>query len=330
MNETFDGSFKIYVDPKNNNSKMDDIEMGRGGQGDGPYGLEMFSKEVDNVKEDMKNLEKLYSKVQESNEDIKIAQNAKTMKELRAQLNMDLDHLLKLAKQINKKFDGLVRANAAQRRIAGSGPGSSDDHTRASMISELGDNIMHMMRKFQGLRAQMETEHRQLIESRFFAITREKATAEAIDNLIASEVPESPLHQAMQEHGRGPVLDAVAEIQERRDTMMEFRRNLMGLHQILLGIATPVAAPAPVEGQGGGIKGGGGPPSPVETYPVAPPVVAAHSAAKAGTGGLNDYEKETRKQAYIAMAVALVIIISIIVSLLKVENQLENTDGSSP
>ncbi|KAL6546664.1 hypothetical protein OROMI_022385 [Orobanche minor] len=323
--ETFDGSFKIYVEPKPN---TEDIETGRAGPG--PYGLDMFAKEVDNVKEDMKTLEKLYSRVQESNEDIKIAQNAMGMRELRGEMNTDLDHIIKLAKQINKKFDGLVRANAAQRRVTGSGPGSSDDNARAAMISDLGDDIKNMMRKFQGLRVQMETDHRQLIESRYFTITREKATAEAIDNLIANEVPESPLHHAMQDHGRGPVLDAVAEIQERRGTMMEIRRNLMALHQILLGIATPVvaAAQATAEGPIGVSKGGagGGPPSPVEAFPAGPQMVVV--PAKAGTGGLNDYEKETRNQAYIAIAVALVIIISVIVSLLKVENELENADKS--
>lgn len=133
----------------------------------------------------------------------------------------------------------------------------------------------------------------------------------------------------MQELGRGPVVDAVAEIQERRDTMREIRRNLMALHQVLLGIATPVAAaPPPVEGQGGGNKIGGGPPSPVENFPAPPPVAAAYGAGKAGTGGLNDYERETRNQAYIAIAIALMIIITIIVSLLKVENSLEHQDDS--
>ncbi|GFQ01825.1 syntaxin-124 [Phtheirospermum japonicum] len=310
----FDGSFKIYVDP--NSKSHDDIETGHGGPG--PYGMDMFAKEVDNVKEDVKNLEKLYVRIMESNEDVKVAQNAMGMRELRDEMNADLDHIMKLAKQINKKFDGLIRANAAQRRATGSGPGSSDDNARASMISELGESIQHMMRKFQGLRVQMETDHRQLIESRYFAITREKATAEAIDNLIASEVPESPLHHAMQDHGRGPVLDAVAEIQERRGAMMEVRRSLMALHQVLLGIATPVVA-AVAEGQ---TKGG--PPSPVDAYQGAGLPVAA----KAGPGGLNDFEKETRNQAYIAIAVSLVIIIAVILGLLGFENMLENKVSS--
>ncbi|KAL8032691.1 hypothetical protein ABFX02_13G112900 [Erythranthe guttata] len=324
----FDGSFKIYVDPKDGQAYPDDVEAGR----NGGYGLEMFSKEVEMVKEDINGANKLYSKVQDLNEEIKIAQNAKAMKELRARLNADLDHLLKLAKQINKKFDGLVRANAAQRKVAATGSGVCDDQTRANMISDLGEDVKQLMRKFQGLRANMETDHRQLIESRYFGITREKATAEAIDNLIASEVPESPLHHAMQEHGRGPVLDAVAEIQERRDTMKETRKSLMGLHQILLGIATPVvpaAAAAAADGQIGGSKGGcAGPPSPVENYPVVVVGGGGHVAAKSGTGGLNDYEKETRNQAYIAIVVALVILITIIVLILRTEYTIENGAAS--
>ncbi|KAL0442821.1 UNVERIFIED_CONTAM: syntaxin [Sesamum latifolium] len=318
--DMFDGSFKIYVDAHNSNAKMDDIE--RGGHGNDPYGTDMFSKEVDNVRDDMKNMEKLYSRLRECNEEIKMADNATTMKELRAQLNMDLDHLLKLAKQINKKFDGLVLANAAQRKLTGNGPDPSDDH-RASMISNLGEDIKHMMRSFQGLRTQMESDHRQIIESRFFAITREKATAESIDNLIANDAAESPLHQAMQEYGRAAVLDAVAEIQERRDTMRDIRRNLMSLHQTLLGRATPVVP----ELQGGGIRGGGGGPqspgpSPVDPYPVVPPPVMG--GGKTGTGGLNDYEKETRKQAYIAIALALCIISVVVVALLHLEAELES------
>ncbi|KAL2244830.1 UNVERIFIED_CONTAM: Syntaxin [Sesamum indicum] len=316
----FDGSFKIYVDAHNNHHpKMDDIE--RGGHGNDPYGIDMFSKEVDNVRDDMKNMEKLYSRLGECNEEIKMAENAKTMKELRAQLNMDLDHLLKLAKQINKKFDGLVLANAAQRKLTGNGPDPSDDH-RASMISSLGEDLKHMMRSFQGLRTQLESDHRQIIETRFFAITREKATAESIDNLIANDAAESALHQAMQEHGRAAVLDAVAEIQERRDTMRDIRRNLMSLHQILLGIATPVVP----ELQGGNRGGGGGlpspGPSPVDPYPVVPPPVMG--GGKTGTGGLNDYEKETRKQAYIAIALALCIISVVVIALLHLEAELES------
>lgn len=127
------------------------------------YCLEMFSVEIDNVKEDLVNLEKLYCSLQESNEDIKNAEDSTTMREIRIRLNTDLDDLFKLAKQVNKKYEGLVRANAAQR-------GSVDDDVRATMIAELVENLQNIMRRFQALRTQVESDHRQIIEARFGSI----------------------------------------------------------------------------------------------------------------------------------------------------------------
>ncbi|XP_057764636.1 syntaxin-125-like [Salvia miltiorrhiza] len=291
------GSSKMYVEAESRQGSS--------------HCLEMFSVEVDNVKQDLMTLERLYDSLQESNEDIKNAEDSTMMREIRGRLNTDLDHLFKLAKQINKKYEGLIRANAAQR-------GSADDQVRASMISDVADALQFLMRRFQSLRTQMETDHRQIIEAKFYAITREKATAEAIDNLIASEAAGSPIHHAIQELGRDPVAEAVAEIQERRDAMREIRRNLMALHQVLLGIAAPAAA----EGQGG-VSRGAAADAVVEGGAVA--VAGVLGGGKGGgTGGLNDYEKETRNQAYIAIVIALIIITALVISILKVDIQLEN------
>lgn len=165
--ETFDGSFKIFMEPEYNQpAGTRPSDTSRRGLGDDPCTLEMFSTEVDIVKEDLLNLEKLYTRLQEANEEMKIALNAATVRELRARIIMDLDHVFKVAKQINKKYDGLVRANAAQRKVAGSGPGSSDDQFRASLISQLVESLQSLMRRFQSLRTQMETEYRQLIEGK--------------------------------------------------------------------------------------------------------------------------------------------------------------------
>ena len=41
-------------------------------------------QDVENVKEDMRSVEQLYKRLQESNEESKTVHNAKTMKELRA------------------------------------------------------------------------------------------------------------------------------------------------------------------------------------------------------------------------------------------------------
>lgn len=316
-----DGSLKIYVEAEAEaEAETEHGKRSGPGREDESYCLEMFSVEVENVKEDLMNLEKLYGRLQDSNQDIKNAEDANTMRDVRARLNADLDHLFKLAKQINKKFDGLIRANAAQRKLTGRGPGSSDDRDRASMISELVEGLQYMMRRFQGLRTQMEADHRRLIEDRFYAITREKATAEAIDNLIASEAAGS---HAIQELGRDPV----AEIKERRDAMREVRRNLMALHQVLLGIATPVAAVQQQQAADGN-KAGGDLTSPVESSQ--PPPAAAFGGGKGGgTGGLNDYERETRNQAYIAIVIALVIVIGLIISILKVDIKLESAPDAT-
>ena len=329
--ETFDGSFKIFMEPEpeHNHPGTRPSDISRRTLGDDPCTLEMFATEVDIVKEDLLNLEKLYARLQVSDEEMKVALNAAAVRELRARIVMDLDHVFKVAKQINKKYDGLVRANAAQRKAAGSGPGSSDDQFRASLISQLVESLQSLMRRFQALRTQMETEHRQLIEAKYLAITKEKATAESIDNLIASEVtPDSPLHQAMLEFGRAAVMEAVAEIQERRDTTKEVRRSLMALHQIFLGIATPVtAAAAPTEG---GIRSAGLP-SPVENFPAA--AAAAGTAGpvaglfggrnKGGTGGANDFDAKTRRQSYIAIVIAIVLVIVLVYTVLKVERQID-------
>ncbi|KAL1560173.1 syntaxin-125-like protein [Salvia divinorum] len=279
-------------------------ENGSSERGQDSYCLEMFSVEVENVKQDVMNLERLYNSLQESNEDIKKAEDSGMMRDIRGRLNTDLDDLFKLAKQINKKYEGLVRANAAQR-------GSADDQVRASMISDVIQALQFIMCRFQSLRTQMETDQRQIIEAKFYAITREKATAEAIDNLIASKAAGAPLHHAIQEHGRDPV----AEIQERRDAMREIRRNLMALHQVLLGIATPVTA----DGQGGGNRPAAGEDDAAQPLPT-----PSGGGKGGGTGSLNDYEKETRKQAYIAIVIALVIVTVLVISVLRVDIELEN------
>lgn len=123
------------------------------------YCLEIFSVEVESVKQDVMHLERLHNSLQESNEDIKKAENSGMMRDIRGRLKTDLDDLFKLAKQINKKYEGLVRANAAQR-------GSADDQVRASMISDIIEALQLIMHRFQSLRSQMETDHRQIIDAK--------------------------------------------------------------------------------------------------------------------------------------------------------------------
>lgn len=135
-------------------------KMGIGAEGRrDSHCVEMFSVEVESAKQDVMHLERLYNSLQESNEDIKKAEDSGTMRDIRGRLNTDLDDLFKLAKQINKKYEGLVRAKATHR-------GSPDDQARASMISDIVESLQSIMRNFQSLRSQMETDHRQIIDAK--------------------------------------------------------------------------------------------------------------------------------------------------------------------
>ncbi|KAI8012214.1 Syntaxin-125 [Camellia lanceoleosa] len=190
----------------------------------------------------MKDVKRLYKNLQESNEESKTVHNAKTMKELRSRMDVDVAQLLKRVKVIQGKLEALERSNAAHRSIPRCGPGSSADHTRTSVVSGLRKKRKVMMDEFQTLRAKMTTEYKETVEPRYFAITWEKANEELIKNLISSGESETFLQKTIQEQGHGQILDTISEIQERHDAMKEIKKNLVELHQVFLDMAALVEA----------------------------------------------------------------------------------------
>ncbi|GFZ03122.1 syntaxin of plants 125 [Actinidia rufa] len=179
---------------------------------------------------------------QESNEESKTVHNAKTMKELRAQMDLDVEQVLKKVKIIKKRLEALDQSSADHRKLPGCGPGSSTDRTRVSVVSGLGKKLKDMMDDFQGLRGKMATEYKETVERRYFTITGEKANEETIENLIATGESESFLQKEIQEQGRGQILDTISEIQERHDAVKEIEKNLLELHQVFLDMAALVEA----------------------------------------------------------------------------------------
>ena len=113
MNDLFSSSFKKYSDLKQQNY-ADDVEAGKES-----INLDKFFEDVENVKEDMRTVEKLYRKLQEANEESKIVHNAKTMKDLRARMDQDVTQVLKRVKIIKGKLEALERSNAANRNLPG-------------------------------------------------------------------------------------------------------------------------------------------------------------------------------------------------------------------
>ncbi|XP_010533865.1 PREDICTED: syntaxin-124 [Tarenaya hassleriana] len=289
MNDLFSSSFKKYTDLKQQ-AQMDDMEAGRE-----TMNLDKFFEDVENVKDDMKGVEDLYRKLQESNEECKTVHNAKTMKELRAKMDNDVSLVLKRVKLIKQKLEALERSNASSRNVPGCGPGSSTDRTRSSVVSGLGKKLKDLMDSFQGLRAKMNAEYKETVERRYFTITGEKADEQTIENLISSGESENFLQKAIQDQGRGQILDTISEIQERHDAVKEIEKNLIELHQVFLDMA------ALVESQGQQLND-------IESH-----VAKASSFVRRGTGQLQEareYQKSSRK--WTCYAIILIIVIAVL------------------
>lgn len=295
MNDLFSSSFKRYTDLKQQ-AHLDDMEAGRESAN-----LDRFFEDVENVKEEMRSVEKLYRKLQESNEESKIVHNAKTMKELRSKMDKDVEQVLKRVKLIKGKLEALERSNAAQRNLPGCGPGSSADRTRTSVVSGLGKKLKDMMNDFQGLRTRMNTEYKETVERRYFTITGEKASEDTIENLISTGESESFLQKAIQEQGRGQIMDTISEIQERHDAVKEIEKNLIELHQLFLDMA------ALVEAQGHQLND-------IESH-----VAHASSFVRRGTDNLQEareHQKSSRNWTCYAIILGIVLLVVILFPLL--------------
>ncbi|KAI5570526.1 hypothetical protein POPTR_011G043700v4 [Populus trichocarpa] len=288
MNDLFSSSFKKYTDLKQQ-AQIDDMEAGKEGMN-----LDRFFEDVENIKEDMKTVERLYRSLQEANEESKTVHNAKTMKNLRSRMDMDVEQVLKRVKIIKGKLEALDRSNAAHRNIPGCGPGSSTDRTRTSVVSGLGKKLKDLMDNFQDLRARMAAEYKETVERRYFTITGERASDETIENLISSGESESFMQKAIQEQGRGQILDTISEIQERHDAVKEIEKNLIELHQVFLDMA------ALVEAQGHQLND-------IESH-----VAHASSFVRRGTEQLQEareHQKSSRKWTCIAIIAGVVLIV---------------------
>ncbi|KAK4782848.1 hypothetical protein SAY86_007222 [Trapa natans] len=298
MNDLFSSSFKKYSDLKQQGF-MDDLESGNKNE---TVDLDKFFEDVENVKEDMNHVERLYKKLQEANEESKTVHNAKTMKELRARMDADVSQVLKRVKVVKGKLEALDRSNVAHRSIPGCGPGSSADRTRTSVVSGLGKKLKDQMDDFQNLRARMNAEYRETVERRYFTVTGEKPNEDMVESLISSGESESFLQKAIQDQGRGRILDTISEIQERHDAVKEIEKNLIELHQVFLDMA------ALVESQGQQLNN-------IESH-----VAHASSFVRRGTEQLEtarEYQKDSRKWTCYAVLLAIVLIVVLLFPLIS-------------
>ncbi|KAJ4972309.1 hypothetical protein NE237_005408 [Protea cynaroides] len=223
---------KIETRKEENKNDLSNLELG--------MNLDKFFKDVERIKDEHKEVEKLYQRLQHSHEKSKTLQDAKSVKELRSDMDSDVSATLMKAKLIKDRLEALERANAANRSLPGCGPGSSSDRTRNSVVNGLKKKLKDFMDGFNRLREQISDEYRETVEQRYYKVTGEKPDDRTVELLISTGESETFLQKAIQEQRRGQIMEMIWEIEERHDAMKEMERSLEELHQVFLDMATMV------------------------------------------------------------------------------------------
>ncbi|KAK9068538.1 hypothetical protein SSX86_012653 [Deinandra increscens subsp. villosa] len=278
-----------------------DIEMGNAAADSGSgENLDKFFQSVDAIKEELKALEQLHNRLQSSNEESKTLHKANSIKTLRTKMDNDVALSLKKAKLIKNTLEAIDRSNSANRSLPNCGPGSSTDRTRTSVVNGLRKQLQSSMKSFNELRNRMAAEHRETVQRRYYTVTGENADESTVDKLISTGESETFLQKAIQEQGRGQVMETVLEIQERHDAVTVIERSLKELHQVFMDMAVLV------EHQGEQLDN-------IESH-----VNRANSYVTRGAQQLNEArkkQKNTRKWTCFGILLLLIIIAIIIFSI---------------
>ncbi|RLM99896.1 hypothetical protein C2845_PM06G30260 [Panicum miliaceum] len=202
-----------------------DIELGL--QGDLTV-LRSLVKDIENL---LNTLTKLLKDLQSSNEESKVVTKASAMKEVKKRMEKDVNEVTKVARLAKSKVEQLNKDNAANRQKPGFCKGSGVDRSRTTTTVALTKRLRERILEFQTLREEIQKEYRDVVERRVFTVTGERANEETIDKLIETGDGEQIFQRAIQEQGRGRVLDTLQEIQERHDAVKEIEKKLLDLQQ---------------------------------------------------------------------------------------------------
>ncbi|PWA37195.1 Syntaxin/epimorphin, conserved site-containing protein [Artemisia annua] len=245
MNDLLTKSFTSYVDLKKSTRLDLDLESGPDPdlemQSKTDHNLTSFLQEAELVKQEMNNIRDTLTALQTLNQESKTLHNPDALKLNRTRINSNVVSVLKKAKSIKARLEEMDRANAESRRLSGCRMGTPVDRTRSAVANGLRKKLKELMMEFQNLRQKMMSEYKETVGRRYFTVTGEQADDEVIDKII-NQGGEEYLSKAIQEHGRGKVLETVVEIQDRYDAAKEIETSLLELHQVFLDMAVMVEA----------------------------------------------------------------------------------------
>ncbi|XP_039131344.1 syntaxin-132-like [Dioscorea cayenensis subsp. rotundata] len=266
------------------------------------YGMEDFFKKVNEVEKLMEKVSKQLQKLQDANEESKSVTKASAMKVIKQRMEKDVDEVGKIARNIKTKLEEIDRDNLANRQKTGCEKGTGVDRSRTAMTVSLKKKLKERVNDFQKLRETIQNEYREVVERRVYTVTGNQPTDEMIDDLIETGNSERILQKAIQEMGRGQVMDTLKEIQERHDTVKEIEKKLLELHQVFMDMAVLV------EAQGEMLDN-------IETQ-----VANAVNHVQSGNEALHtakSLQKKSRKCMLIAAFILLIIAIIIALSIIK-------------
>lgn len=187
MNDLFSGSFSRFrgeqVSPDNHHHVIQMTETSPSKDG---VNLDGFFSEVETIKDELKEIEKLNKSLRGSHEQSKTLHTAESVKELRSRMDADVALSLKKAKGIKVRLEALDRSNEENRVLPGCGPGSSSDRTRTSVVSGLRKKLKDSMDGFNNLRQKISSEYRETVQRRYFTVTGENPDDNTLDLLIST------------------------------------------------------------------------------------------------------------------------------------------------
>lgn len=216
--------------------------MGVNLQNSGELGLQNFSKKVQEVDKQYDKINELLRKLQDAHEESKAVTKASAMKAIKKRMEKDVDEVQKIARLIKSKIEELDRDNLSSMQKPGCGKGTAIERARTAQTIALKKRLRDKMAEFQVLRENIHQEYREVVERRVYTVTGQRADEEKIDQLIETGDSEQIFQKAIQEQGRGQVMDTLAEIQERHDAVRDVERKLLELQQIFLDMAVLVDA----------------------------------------------------------------------------------------
>nr|CAB3455760.1 unnamed protein product [Digitaria exilis] len=287
--------------PRRDSSRDADIEMGMH-QVDASDNLKGFLKKVDAIEGLIAKLTNLLNKLQTANEESKAVTKASSMKAIKQRMEKDIDEVGKIARQAKTKVDELEKDNLSNRQKPGCGKGSAVDRSREQTTGAVKKKLKERMDDFQTLREAIRQEYREVVERRVYTVTGNRPDEETIDDLIETGKSEQIFKDAIQQQGRGQILDTVAEIQERHDAVRDLERKLLELQQIFMDMAVLV------EAQGDMINN-------IETH-----VSNATNHIQQGVSALQNAKKlqrNSRKWMCYAIIILLVIVVIIVVAVIQ-------------